>query len=219
VLFDTVVAQLRIALQSPLPGVTAQGLMAPVQARPWPAGFHPKDARAAAGLVLIVPEGTEAQVVLTVRGQGLGRHRGQIALPGGAVDAGETYAQAALREAHEEVGLDPQLVDVLGALTPLDIPVSGFRLHPIVGAVDRHPTLQPAAGEVARIIEVPIEELLDPGRIVWRRMTREGRSLDFPAFPIGDIDLWGATAMVVGEFLALLGWRGPDRPSTGRRTP
>ena len=74
---------------------------------------------------------------MTVRADTLGRHGGQVSLPGGVVDAGETFEQAALREAHEEVGLRAERVRVLGALTPLDIPVSGFRLHPIVGVSRR----------------------------------------------------------------------------------
>jgi 8-oxo-dGTP pyrophosphatase MutT (NUDIX family) len=212
VLFNEVVSRLRTALREPLPGAAAQAFMAPVQARPWPPGFNPRDARAAAGLLLLVAHENRAHVVLTVRAEGLGRHRGQVSLPGGVVDAGETYEQAAFREAREEIGLEPHGVETLGALTPLEIPVSGFRLHPIVGSIVTRPTLRPAQAEVARIIEAPIEELLDPDRTAWRTMTREGRALDFPAFPAGDVDIWGATAMVLAELLALLGWRGPNRP-------
>jgi 8-oxo-dGTP pyrophosphatase MutT (NUDIX family) len=211
VLFDEVIATLRVRLRDPLPGLAGQALMAPRQARPWPVGFNPHDARAAAGLVLLVPDDGRTRIVLTVRAEGLGRHRGQVSLPGGVVDAGETYQQAALREAHEEIGLDPHLVDTLGALTPLDIPVSGFRLHPIVSTVARRPEFHPAHGEVARIIEVSLDDLLDTRRVAWRTMTREGRALDFPAFPAGDVDIWGATAMVLAELLAVLGWTGPGR--------
>jgi 8-oxo-dGTP pyrophosphatase MutT (NUDIX family) len=183
--------------------------MAPRQVRRWPAGFNPLDARAAAGLLLLVPHDAHAHVVLTVRGEGLGRHRGQVSLPGGVVDAGETYEEAALREAHEEIALDPRLVAPLGALTPLDIPVSGFRLHAVVGVTFERPVLRAAAGEVARIIELPLDELMDLERVVWRKTTRDGYELDFPAVPAGDIDIWGATAMVLAEFLVLLGWKGP----------
>src|SRR5690348_5233392 len=90
--------------------------------------------RTAAGLLLMFPLDTRAFVVLTVRGQALGRHGGQVSLPGGAVEPGETLEEAALREAQEEIGADGARVRILGALTPVDIPVSGFRLHPFVAA-------------------------------------------------------------------------------------
>ena len=94
------------------------------------------------------------------------RHGGQVSLPGGVVDPGETFEQAALREAHEEVALPLDEVRVLGALTPLDIPVSGFRLHPIVATRASRPLLTPSDGEVARILEIGVDELLDPRHFV-----------------------------------------------------
>ena len=126
------------------------------------------------------------------------------------MDPGETVEQAALREAHEEIGLATDSVRVLGALTPINIPVSGFRLHPIVGTADADARLRPADAEVARIIAVPLQDLLDPAAIVWRTVSRAGRTFDVPAFPISDADVWGATAMVLAELLVLLGWTGPD---------
>src|SRR5207248_11030681 len=98
----------------------------------WPAGFNPARIRHAAGLLLVFPVNDVPFVVLTLRADHLGRHGGQVSLPGGVIEPGETFEQAALREAHEEVGLSAADVRVLGALTPLDIPVTGFRLHPIV---------------------------------------------------------------------------------------
>ena len=148
-------------------------------------------------------------MVLTVRARSLDRHGGQVSLPGGVLEPGETCEQAALREAQEEIGLAPDHVRVLGPLTPIDIPVSGFRLHPIVGAADRPPRLQAADGEVAQILAVPLDDLLDPHRMVWRTATRAGQTFEYPAFTAGASEIWGATAMVVAELLALFGWKGP----------
>jgi 8-oxo-dGTP pyrophosphatase MutT (NUDIX family) len=144
-----------------------------------------------------------------VRADTLGRHGGQVSLPGGVVDAGETFEQAALREAREEVGLSSDLVRVLGALTPLDIPVSGFRLHPIVGISERRPQLTPAAHEVARILEPAIEALMAPDCVVHARRARDGVTLTVPGFHLEGVEIWGATAMVLAEFLSLLGWSSP----------
>src|SRR5581483_11548076 len=96
-------------------------------------------------------------VVLTVRAETL-RHPGQVSLPGGVVEPGETFEQAALREAHEEVALAGDDVKVVARLTPIDIPVSGFRLHPIAATLARRPALFPSDGEVARIITPAVDE-------------------------------------------------------------
>jgi len=154
----------------------------------------------------VFPVAERAHIVLTVRAGTLGRHGGQVSLPGGVVDPGETFDQAALREAHEEVALPLDAVRVLGDLTPLDIPVSGFRLHPILAAADERPPLKPAAGEVAAILEVPVEDLLNPAHLRSTDRERDGRRLTIPAFFVAGHEIWGATAMVLAEFLALLGW-------------
>src|SRR5262249_10221740 len=150
----------------PLPGVSAQARMAPRPRREWPAGFNPAQTRHAAGLLLIVPVDDRAHLVLTVRAHTLERHSGQVSLPGGVVEPGETFERAALREAHEEIALPLDGVRLLGRLTPLDIPVSGFRLYPIVACITKRPPLAPSDGEVARILVVPVAELADPTRLV-----------------------------------------------------
>jgi 8-oxo-dGTP pyrophosphatase MutT (NUDIX family) len=149
--------------------------------------------------------------VLTVRADAV-RHGGQVSLPGGVVEPGETHEQAALREAHEEVALPLAPVRVLGALTPLDIPVSGFRLHPIVAATTVAPRLTPADSEVAQILEIPVHDLLDAANFVRTERERDGVRYAVPVFRVSGHDVWGATAMVLAEFLALLGWTGDKRP-------
>jgi len=206
--FDDITSRLVERLKEPLPGVAAQARMAPQPRRQWPAGFDPASIRHAAGLVLVFPIGDRPHIVLTRRADTLGRHGGQISLPGGVVDPGETVEHAALREAHEEVALPMGEARVLGRLTPLDIPISGFRLHPVIAATDRRPRFAAAAAEVAGILEIAVADLCDRRHVVSRDRESEGRRLVVPAFHIAGHDIWGATAMVLAEFAGLLGW--PD---------
>jgi 8-oxo-dGTP pyrophosphatase MutT (NUDIX family) len=209
--FDDVLARLQVGLARPLPGAAAQAPMAPRPRGNWPPAFNPAHIRHAAGLLLVFPIGGDAHIVLTVRAGTLGRHGGQVSLPGGVVEPGESFERTALREAHEEVALAPDQVRVLGALTPLDIPVSGFRLHPIVAAATVRPQLTPSDGEVALILEVAVADLWDPGRRISIARVRDERELVVPAFDVAGVEIWGATAMVLAEFLAVLGWT-PEAP-------
>jgi 8-oxo-dGTP pyrophosphatase MutT (NUDIX family) len=206
VLFDDVVTRLADRLTTPLPGPAAQALLAPQPRRQWPGGVAPATIRDAAGLLLVFPIADRAHIVLTVRAGTLGRHGGQISLPGGAVDPGETFEQAALREAHEEIALPVTDARVIGRLTPLDIPISGFRLHPIVAVTNRRPHFRAAAGEVADVLEIAVAGLCDRSCLTSTERQLDGTRIVVPAFHVAGQQIWGATAMVLAEFLSLLGW-------------
>lgn len=148
-------------------------------------------------------------VVLTARTAMVGSHKGQISYPGGGIEAGESPEEAAVREAHEEIGLAVSLPRILGRLTPLWVPATGYTIHPVVAVAASRPRFRANPNEVARIIECSLSELLDPavvrvaisdgGRRWWRA----------PFFALGAAKLWGASAMITAEWLALLGWPGP----------
>lgn len=194
-------SRLRLALAGPLPGVEAQRRMAPTPRPGWQPSRPAGQARAAAGLVLLFPIEDRVHLLLTVRAAQLPSHAGQVSLPGGAVEAGESIEEAALREAHEETGVDPAVVRVLGRLTPLHIPVSGFVLHPVVGVADARPSYRLAHCEVERHVEPSLDALLDPDCVKHRPGTWDGVARDVPYFALDDLVVWGATAMVLAEFV------------------
>jgi 8-oxo-dGTP pyrophosphatase MutT (NUDIX family) len=155
--------------------------------------------------VLLFPRGSEAHVLLTVRKSDLTRHAGQVSLPGGIPHAGESLEEAALRETEEEVGVPVDSVRVLGALTPLHIPVSGFDLHSFAGVLASAGSFTPHALEVERILEAPLGELVSGEAIgVETRMIAD-REVRVPFYRIEGEKVWGATAMVLSEVLVLLG--------------
>jgi 8-oxo-dGTP pyrophosphatase MutT (NUDIX family) len=196
---------LRERLAGTLPGLDAQLRFMPTPPRSgWKPGEFPTDARLAAGLLLLYPGERGPSIPLTVRASGLRRHAGQISLPGGAMDPGETLTQAAMREAHEEIGVEPARVRVLGELTPVHVLVSGFTLHPIVGITDRRPSFTLAAHEVEEVIEVSVEDLQDASAIRQGTRTREGVAIEYPYFDLMGHQVWGATAMILGEFICVL---------------
>jgi 8-oxo-dGTP pyrophosphatase MutT (NUDIX family) len=150
--------------------------------------------RAAAVLVPIVRRQAELAVLLTLRTDHLPSHGGQIAFPGGKIEAGdEGPLAAALREAQEETGLDPRLVEPLGYLDIYQTR-TGFRIVPVVGLVDPLARLSPAAGEVADVFEVPLRFLMDPLNHLQESRMWQGVERRFYAMPYGERYIWGATA-------------------------
>jgi 8-oxo-dGTP pyrophosphatase MutT (NUDIX family) len=196
---------LRAALARPLPGLSAQMGMAPI---PRPGSDRIVDpslnCRRAGVLVLLYPRDGDLSLVLTRRTDEVDNHRGQISFPGGSMDPGEDAVSAALREGWEELAIDPAPLDVLGELSPLYIPPSGFCIYPAVAYAAKRPGFVPNAGEVAEVLEVPLAHLLDPGTRGQEIWPIRGVDVRVPFYRVGHHKVWGATAMVLCELLDLI---------------
>lgn len=199
------IARLRRRLAGPLPGTEAQLTMAPVYRQdPSMATIEGKPCREAGVLVLFFPRDGVPTLLLTVRRGDLKNHAGQVSFPGGRREPYETLRETALREAHEEVGVDPATVDVLGTLTPLYIPPSNFCVYPFVGMTPQTPALQPQDAEVEAVLCVSLAHLRNPQTRRREPWTLHGTTVDVPFLDVDGHKVWGATAMMLAELLTLL---------------
>ena len=192
-------------LWAPLPGIPAQLSMVPEPRPGHKAYFEVEDTCRKAGvLILLYPKDGRLRILLTLRTERVNHHRGQISLPGGEQHPGESIEATALRETSEELGLDLGAVRVLGRLTPLYIPPSNYCIYPIVAHVASPLEFRPQPDEVAEVIEPPVDHLADPLNVLREIWHYGGQDHEVPFYAFEGHKIWGATAMVLAEFLALL---------------
>lgn len=199
-------SRLRDRLQLPLPGAAAH-------ADVWPAHLPARHLegpdtglREASVLLGLIPFESRFVLPLIERPASMPHHPGQIALPGGRLRDGESSLECALREAHEEIGLPPESVEALGRLTPVSVPVSGHRVEVIVGWIEEAPAWRLDPREVIRVIEADPDELAREGPSAkMERLLIDGKVEPVPAYRAGDALIWGATALMLAEFLRV--WR------------
>ena len=168
----------------------------------------PRRGRPSAVLVLLFPDGEgQARVLLTARTSHISTHAGEISFPGGSADPGDADPIAtALREAAEEVGLDPEGcgLRVTGGLEVFALTVSGYRITPVVALAERRPAYRPAPDEVARIIEAPVEAFLPDAPVELEERTIRQRLIRYGVYPVEGERVWGATARMLGQLGAHL---------------
>ncbi|MEW7278380.1 CoA pyrophosphatase [Aquimarina sp. 2201CG1-2-11] len=164
-----------------------------------------KKPRNAAVMMLFYPVKSSTHFVLILRPIYKGVHSGQVALPGGKVEKyDEDYTMTALRETEEEVGVEISKVKVLKPLTKVYIPPSNFWVHPFLGYTEDRPDFVIQEEEVAKVIEVPIQELLDENNVASKILsTSYAKNIEVPSFDLKGYTVWGATAMMLSELKTL----------------
>ncbi len=195
-----------------LPGRTAQWRMATSFRVTDPSPDRLLEVRKSAVLLLVnslhidgraqLPQ--DIGIILTLRRADLSHHGGQISFPGGRIEIGENIATAALRETEEEIGISSKHITLLGSLTPLYVPVSNNYIFPLIGIIPPEISFNPDEQEVAEVFRTSITDLLNPDCMKKQRRVIQGYDIEMPYWDIHPTTpLWGATAMIISEFLAL----------------
>ncbi len=198
------ISDIKAALARPLPGKKAQFLMAP--------GYRPDydleevmkfNPRIGGVLLLINPKAEGHTIVFTLRREYNGTHSGQMSFPGGKREDGDAdITYTALRETHEEIGVKPEDVNVIGALSELYIPPSNFLVYPTVGVLKGAVNFNPQEYEVAEIVEIPLGFFMREENRSKTRIKIMGKTeVEVPAYLYGKYVIWGATAIMMSEFV------------------
>ena len=194
---------LRARLKSPLPGFSPGGRFSPrpVHGRNYAEPLS--NPKSAAVLVLLYPKDGIWHIPFVARPLTMPTHAGQIGLPGGTLLPDEKSDVAALREYEEELGAGADAVELLGALTPIHVHSSGYRIDPWLGVTTEAPAFSIAAKEVDRLLEIPLSHLMDRKNFGSQRRTHRGETYDSPCFLFGADRIWGATCVILGELILL----------------
>jgi len=201
-MYKKIFNQLKEEFKRELPGEPAHDRMAPNVRR----HFNTSAKRRNAGvLILLFPKNKQLYTVCIKRTEYEGAHSGQISFPGGKFESGDhTLEYTALRESKEEIGIDPEKVNILGQLTPLHIPVSNFYVLPFVGFYATIPKFKRDPIEVEKIIEIPLSDLLNPENCTLQKFHYSELAFTAPIYKPKKLVIWGATAMIMSEFLEVV---------------
>ena len=198
---DKKIKLIKRRLLKELPGWKSQRKMAvmPINAVTRLAFYPPSNAKLAAVAIILFQEDKKLKFFLTRRTSNVDHHKGEISLPGGAQDKGESFKDTSLRESEEEIGINISL-ELIGKLTPLYAPVSGFLIHPYVWYSKDKPSTTINENEVESIHDIDLDELQDDTTLSTKSIKVKGLSVDVPSFHFDSCISWGATAMILSEF-------------------
>lgn len=202
---NSLLNHLKEKLQSPLPGNSSHRKMMEHREPLSKVDLDKLKPRKSAVLILLYPKNDELYTTYILRPEYPGVHSGQIAFPGGKMEETDSnLEETALREAFEEVNINPQDVEVLGQLTELYVPPSNFLITPFVGYQSKPPNFIPQISEVSKIIESPLSTLLNPQAIKDHTIPLATKKLKVKGFYFDEHIVWGATAMITKELVDLI---------------
>jgi 8-oxo-dGTP pyrophosphatase MutT (NUDIX family) len=207
-IFLEFIDRLKSVLALPLPGTRAQLKMTSNRRLREMREVRQMDKAIKSSVLILLYPGVEngmPNFVVTLRQKYNGVHSGQISLPGGRFELQDNdLIQTALRETHEEIGVDPTEITIIGKLTELYIPPSNYLVQPFVGFTVKHPEFQIQFKEVEKIIEIEIKHLLSDSNVIEKEFYSTAGLITAPSFVIGGAIIWGATGMILSEFKEIL---------------
>jgi len=190
-------------LRNTNPGEFAQNIMKPKYLTTKNKSYINSNAIPSAVLILLFKEKNIYKYYLTLRSNNVGKHKGQISLPGGSQEKNESLESTALRETEEEIGIDKDTIYIIGKLTKLYVPVSNFCIYPFVGWTNNIARIKPS-DEVEKIFNVPLSDLLNKNNEKHKQKTLNNKQTKVPYFNLRNNEVWGATAMILSEFKKIL---------------
>ena len=198
------ITQLKITINKDLPGEESHQKMRVIYDQSIELPFSKINSTPAAVLILLYLADNEIYFFLTKRTDDLKHHKGQISLPGGTQEGNEKLIDTALRETQEEIGINKTSISIIGSMTPLFVPVTGFMINPFIGySLNKlEPTPDPL--EVEAIFSVNISDLLNEANRTIEQRNIRGYDVEVPYFKLNNYEVWGATSMILSEFRDLI---------------
>ena len=202
--FQRFITHLEITITNDLPGEESHQKMGVNYDQSIELSFSKNNSTPAAVLILLYSEDNEIYFFLTKRTDALENHKGQISLPGGTQEGNEKLIDTALRETREEIGINKTSISIIGTITPLFVPVTGFMIYPFIGYSLNKLDPKPDPVEVAAIFSVNISDLLNKENRTIEQRSIGGYDVQVPYFKLNDYQVWGATSMILSEFRDLI---------------
>ena len=191
-------------LNHPLPGKASQEKMLTRPKIPVNIPRFERKGIPAGVLLLLFPDNDNIHFFLTLRTETVDHHKGQISFPGGVQEHNETLEHTALRETMEEIGIKPESISMIGKLTPLFIPVTGFEIFPFIGWSDNKPVTKTQDKEVEKIIVASISDLIDEQNHKIKKTKIRNIPVSMPYYDLNGETVWGATSMILSEFKTII---------------
>ncbi len=205
-MFELFINRLKIELNKKLPGINSQNRMSSsIRFKGNRSGDERLNTKKGSVLLLLYPSAKQINTVFIKRVDDNSVHSGQIGLPGGkSENFDSSLIHTALREAKEEIGVNSEDIKVLGSLTSLYIPVSNYSILPVVGYLMYEPVFTPNKNEVKKIIEISLNELINPYNKSVKVIKYDALTINAPYYNAKNHHIWGATAMILSEFLEIV---------------